>query len=159
MLKLNNKDAMRLKSLYEDVKIGPRGINSNFTTNTYMQRTWTILTLLIFTATFLHAQAPGPSYRQYAFNPYLFNAGFVGINNSIEASMAYRQQWANFKDSPVTAGVSLQLPASERVAIGFNMFTDRQVMVQNSNFIATFGYVVPIAKNQSLRFGLSGGIG
>ena len=159
MLKTKLKGAMRLKSLYEDVKVGTRGISSNLITHQIMKRFWTIFALLLFSVTFTYAQAPGPFYRQYAFNPYLFNAGFVGINNSIEASMAYRQQWANFKDSPVTAGVSLQLPVSDRVSIGLNMFTDRQVMVQNSNFIATFGYVVPIAKNQSLRFGLSGGVG
>ncbi len=150
---------MRLKSLYEDVKTEPRITHSDLTNNPVIKKIWKIFALLFFSAMLVQAQAPGPFYRQYAFNPYLFNAGFVGINNSIEASMAYRQQWSNFRDSPVTAGVSIQLPASDRVAIGLNMFTDRQVMVQNSNFIATFGYVVPIAKNQSLRFGLSGGVG
>ncbi|HYI78174.1 MAG TPA: PorP/SprF family type IX secretion system membrane protein [Chryseolinea sp.] len=150
---------MRLKKLYEGVDVAPTGINFYLTNNQIMRKIWTLFALLAFSASFVQAQAPGPFYRQYAFNPYLFNAGYVGINNTIEASMAYRQQWSNFKDSPVTAGVSLQLPASDRVAIGFNMFTDKQVMVHNSNFIATFGYVVPIAKNQSLRFGLSGGVG
>jgi type IX secretion system PorP/SprF family membrane protein len=159
MLKLNYKEAMGLKSLCDGVGTAPDEINFYLTNNQVMRKIWTFFALLLFLASSANAQAPGPFYRQFAFNPYLFNAGYVGINNSIEASMAYRQQWSNFKDSPVTAGVSLQLPASDRVAIGFNMFTDRQVMVNNSNFIATFGYVVPIAKNQSLRFGLSGGVG
>lgn len=73
--------------------------------------------------------------------------------------MVYRQQWTNFKDAPVTMGANLQFPASNRVAVGLNIFTDKQVLLRNSNFMATFGYVVPIAENQSLRFALSGGVG
>ncbi|HTF17144.1 MAG TPA: PorP/SprF family type IX secretion system membrane protein [Chryseolinea sp.] len=113
----------------------------------------------ILLTTVAQAQNPGPFYRQFNFNPYLFNPAYVGINNQIEASVAYRQQWANFKDSPVTAGASLQLPESDRVALGFNIMTDKQVLLQHSNFMATFGYVLPIARNQTIRFGLSGGVG
>lgn len=116
-----------------------------------------LATLLSITA--IMAQAPGPFYRQFSFNPYLFNPGYVAINNSLEASVSYRQQWTNFKDAPMTAGASFQMPTSARVSVGFNMFTDKSVLLSNSNFMATFGYIVPIAKNQSLRFGLSGGVG
>jgi type IX secretion system PorP/SprF family membrane protein len=113
----------------------------------------------VLLATVAQAQNPGPFYRQFNFNPYLFNPAYVGINNQIEANVSYRQQWANFKDAPVTAGASLQLPESDRVALGFNIMTDKQVLLQHSNFMATFGYVLPIARNQSIRFGLSGGVG
>jgi len=108
---------------------------------------------------FASAQAPGPFYRQFYFNPYLFNPAFVGINGTSEASFVHRQQWTNFKDAPVTTGASLQFPASERVALGLNIHTDKQVLLRNSNVMATFGYVVPIAEDQSLRFALSGGVG
>src|SRR6476469_155510 len=100
---------------------------------------------LVLLATVTQAQNPGPFYRQFNFNPYLFNPAYVGINNQIEASVAYRQQWTNFKDAPVTAGASLQLPQSDRVAIGFNIMPDKQVRLQHSDFMATFGYVLPIA--------------
>jgi type IX secretion system PorP/SprF family membrane protein len=108
---------------------------------------------------FASAQAPGPFYRQFYFNPYLFNPAFVGINGTSEASFVHRQQWTNFKDAPVTTGASLQFPTSERVALGLNIHTDKQVLLRNSNVMATFGYVVPIAEDQSLRFALSGGVG
>jgi type IX secretion system PorP/SprF family membrane protein len=125
-----------------------------------MKRTFTlsvILFLLCFSA--INGQTPGPFYRQYFVNPYLFNPAFVAINNTLEANLVYRQQWTNFKDAPVTAGFNVQLPANDRVALGFNVFTDKQVLLRNSNFMATFGYVVPLATNQSLRFGISGGVG
>ena len=108
---------------------------------------------------FASAQAPGPFYRQFYFNPYLFNPAYVGINGTAEANFVHRQQWTNFKDAPVTTGVSLQFPTTERVSLGFNIHTDKQVLLRNSNVMATFGYVVPIAEDQSLRFALSGGVG
>ncbi len=108
----------------------------------------------------LHAQTPGHRpYRQFYANPYLFNPAYVGINNQTELNLSYRQQWVGFKDAPVITGLNLQLPANNRVAIGFNLASDKQVLLRNSTFMATFGYVVPIAENQSLRFGLSGGVG
>lgn len=124
-----------------------------------ISRTTVLGIFIILLAAAAQAQNPGPFYRQFNFNPYLFNPAYVGISNQIEASVAYRQQWANFKDSPVTAGASIQLPESDRVAIGFNIMTDKQVLLQHSNFMATFGYVLPIARNQTIRFGLSGGVG
>src|SRR5688500_16265241 len=117
-----------------------------------------ILTLGLVIA--LKAQTPGHRpYRQFFANPYLFNPAYVGINNQAELNLSYRQQWVNFKDAPVVTGLNLQLPTNNRVALGFSLTSDKQVLLRNSTFMATFGYVVPIADNQSLRFGLSGGIG
>jgi type IX secretion system PorP/SprF family membrane protein len=117
-----------------------------------------ILTLGLVIA--LKAQTPGHRpYRQFLANPYLFNPAYVGINNQAELNLSYRQQWVNFKDAPVVTGLNLQLPTNNRVALGFSLTTDKQVLLRNSTFMATFGYLIPIADNQSLRFGLSGGVG
>jgi len=124
-----------------------------------MKRIFTLHILFLLSVTVLKAQAPGPFYRQYATNPYLFNPAFVAINNTLEANVVYRQQWTNFKDAPVTAGFNVQFPTNERVSVGLNVFTDKQVLMRNSNFMATFGYTVPLATNQALRFGISGGVG
>jgi type IX secretion system PorP/SprF family membrane protein len=117
-----------------------------------------ILSLLV-AVQLVSAQAPGPFYRQFYFNPYVFNPAYVGINQTSEANLVHRQQWTNFKDAPVTTGASLQFPTSDRVALGVNIYTDKQVLLRNTNMMATFGYVVPIAADQSLRFALSGGVG
>jgi len=125
-----------------------------------MKRVFTLcLVALILSAVASRAQVQGPFYRQFYFNPYVFNPAYVAINNDVEANISYRQQWTNFKDAPVTAGASLQFPMNERVALGFNLYSDKQILLRNTNFLATFGYVVPISKNQSLRFALSGGVG
>src|SRR5688500_7601832 len=117
------------------------------------------IAVLVFVG-LIQAQTPGHRpYRQFFANPYLFNPAYVGINNQAELNLSYRQQWVNFKDAPVVTGLNLQLPTNNRVALGFSLTSDKQVLLRNSTFMATFGYVVPIADNQSLRFGLSGGIG
>ena len=100
-----------------------------------MRRIFTIsLAALLCSTMMSKAQMPGPFYRQFYYNPYLFNPAYVAINNEVEANLSYRQQWTNFKDAPVTAGASLQFPASERVALGFNLYSDKQVLLRNSNF-------------------------
>ncbi len=122
-----------------------------------------LITLAIVTLGLVNvtlAQTPGHRpYRQFFANPYLFNPAFVGINNQTELNLAYRQQWVNFKDAPVVTGVNLQIPTNKRVALGFNLTTDKQVLLRNSTFMATFGYVIPISEIQTLRFGISGGVG
>jgi type IX secretion system PorP/SprF family membrane protein len=125
-----------------------------------MKRIFVLCTLLILTLVLeSNGQAPGPFYRQFYFNPYLFNPAFVAIDNSLEVNAVHRQQWTNFKDAPVTSGLSVQFPTNKRVALGLNIHSDKQVLLRNSNIMTTFGYIVPIAKNQSLRFALSGGVG
>jgi type IX secretion system PorP/SprF family membrane protein len=106
-----------------------------------------------------HSQSPGPFFRQFLPNPYLFNPAYVAINDQAEADLFYRKQWVNFKDAPVTSGFSLQYPTNGRVILGMNFVSDKQVLLKNSTFMGTFGYVVPISQNESLRFGISGGIG
>jgi len=125
-----------------------------------MRRIFVLCTLSILALVFeSNGQAPGPFYRQFYFNPYLFNPAFVAIDNSLEVNAVHRQQWTNFKDAPVTSGVSVQFPTNKRVALGLNIHSDKQVLLRNSNIMTTFGYIVPIAENQSLRFALSGGVG
>src|SRR6218665_196684 len=111
-----------------------------------------IVVIFVFVAfSISHAQSPGPYYRQFFFNPYVFNPAYVGINNQPEVNLIYRQQWVNFKDAPVTTGINIQVPTAGRVVLGANIFTEKQVLLRTSSFTATFGYVVPIDEKQTLR--------
>ncbi len=118
-----------------------------------------LLLILLLAASQANAQNSGPYFRQFFFNPFDFNPAYAAINNQGEVNLSYRIQWANFKDAPTTAAVNLQIPASERVALGLNVSTDEQVLMKTSSFMASFAYVVPLTMKQTLRFGLSGGIG
>ena len=101
-----------------------------------------------------------PTYRQSFFNPYLYNPALVGIRGEAELNLIYKKQAVGFDGAPVTTGVNLQFPTSEnRVVLGFSAIVDKQSLMRNTSILGTFGYIVPIDKKQSLRFGLSAGIG
>lgn len=123
-----------------------------------MKKTILFFVLVVFGTT-AYCQSPGPFFRQFSFNPYLFNPAYVAIHDRAEVNLAYRKQWVNFKDAPVTTGVSIQYPTLGRVALGLNITNDKQLLLNNNTFMGTFGYTVPISKTESLRFGLSAGVG
>jgi type IX secretion system PorP/SprF family membrane protein len=118
-----------------------------------------IIFLLVLFPLSLVAQNHGPLFKQFGFNPYPFNPAFAGINNQAELNLSYRKQWVNFQDAPATAGLNLQIPTSDRVVLGVNILSDKQVLLKNHSLLASFVYVLPITEDQTLRFGISGGIG
>ncbi|HYG19112.1 MAG TPA: PorP/SprF family type IX secretion system membrane protein [Ohtaekwangia sp.] len=116
------------------------------------------LVFAIVSVQYCAGQTPAP-FRQFFFNPYLFNPGYTGINGYSELYLVYRQQWVDFKDAPTTMGVNFQYPTKKRVSLGFSIVSDEVVALRNTSFTSTFAYAVPIAANQALRFGISGGVG
>lgn len=115
--------------------------------------------MLAGVSTHLHAQMETQVLRQFYSNPYLLNPGFIGSSDQLELNMFYKKQWIGIKEAPSMLGVSLQLPAGDRVAIGFNVTSDNQVILKNTSATGTFGYLVPLGKEHSLRFALSAGVG
>jgi type IX secretion system PorP/SprF family membrane protein len=113
-----------------------------------------ILSTMVYGQTYTHTS----TYRQFFYNPYLFNPAFVGINGT-EINLSYRQQWINFEDAPVMTGINYQHQSSGKVSFGFNLTSDKQVLLKKSSGLLTFGYTLPLGENHSLRFGLSGGVG
>lgn len=119
----------------------------------------TFIFLFLISSGLLKAQNNGPQYRQFFFNPYTFNPAYAGEQNRAEVGFLYRKQWANFQDAPGTAGLTLAIPVGQRVALGFNVMSDKQVLMKNSSFMTSFIYVVPLGYEQNLRFGISAGAG
>ncbi|HET9486884.1 MAG TPA: PorP/SprF family type IX secretion system membrane protein [Chryseosolibacter sp.] len=118
-----------------------------------------LIFLFVIISGLVNAQNNGPFNRQFFFNPFTFNPAYGGIANQSELGLVYRKQWVNFQDAPTTAGLTLQLPASQRVVLGLSILSDKQVLMKNNSFMTSFIYVVPLGFQQSLRFGLSGGVG
>ncbi len=116
----------------------------------------TFLFLVFYTVSFGQSASP---FRQFYFNPYLSNPAFTGINGSPEVYLVYRKQWLNIKDAPTTMGVSFQYPTKKKVMLGLNIVTDEVVALRNTSVLATFVYALPLTPTQTLRFGLSGGVG
>src|SRR6478736_9327491 len=117
-----------------------------------------LTSLFSFSLLLCFGQNP-PVFRQFYFNPYLFNPAYAGISGYTEVYLTHRQQWVNFNDAPVISGFNIQYPTYKRVSFGFNFLTQEVVALRNSTAMLTFAYGIPIASNQSLRFGISGGVG
>jgi type IX secretion system PorP/SprF family membrane protein len=111
---------------------------------------------------FLSLQVAGqnaPAFRQFYFNPYLFNAAYVGIDGYSEVFVYHRQQWLDFNNSPSASGFNLQYPTQNRTAFGFSFTNQEVVALQNSSVKFTFAYRLPISASHYFSFGISGGLG
>lgn len=97
-------------------------------------------------------------FRQFYFNPFLFNPAYAGVSGHTEVALAHRQQWLGFEDSPVVSGFSFQDPLKKRVSIGFNVSTQKSIALRHTSVLAAVAYAIPINENQSLRFAFSGGM-
>ncbi|MEO7990610.1 MAG: PorP/SprF family type IX secretion system membrane protein [Chryseolinea sp.] len=111
-----------------------------------------------FIAAVCFGQSASP-FRQFYFNPYLSNPAYAGINGSTELYVSYRRQWININDAPTTMGISFQYPTKKRVSLGLNIISDEVVALRNTSVLGTFAYALPLTSTQTLRFGLSGGVG
>jgi len=118
-----------------------------------------LLTLLLSLSILSCFGQSASPFRQFFFNPYLFNPAYTGISGAPDLYLVYRKQWMNVNDAPTTMGVNFQYPTKKRVALGFSVISDEVVALRNTSVMGTFAYVLPIADAQTLRFGLSGGVG
>lgn len=117
-------------------------------------------TILLFSSLSIASLAQNtPSFRQFYFNPVTFNPAYAGASGQAELFVAMRKQWLNFKDAPTYTGINFLYPTSGRVSFSLNVYEQEVVALRNSSAMATFAYRIPIAENQSLFFGLSGGVG
>jgi len=97
-------------------------------------------------------------YNQYQFDPFLLNPAYITQSGYSELNVLYRIQWAGIDDAPRTAGVNFQYAASPRVSLGISLINQDVVLLTSTSALATFGYKVPLSRNQFLSFGISAGL-
>ena len=119
-----------------------------------------ILLRWVFLVTSFSAGAQNmPTFRQFYFNPYLFNPSYAGIEGYSELFVYHRQQWINFNNAPSASGFNLQYAGKNRTGWGFTFTTQEVVALRNTSGTLTFAYRVPFSYRHYLSFGISGGIG
>ncbi len=117
---------------------------------------------LIFIALFLltskaHAQQD-PLYAQYINNPFIINPAYAGFNNSLNASVGYRQQWSGL-DGPKTFNFSADISAlSNRGGAGLLVIADRIGATSRNEVMIASAYRIPLSPDLRLSFGLQGGV-
>jgi type IX secretion system PorP/SprF family membrane protein len=116
-----------------------------------------IFTLSLISLCILSSGQELPVYNQYVFDPYLINPSYIGQSGYSEVNLVYRTQWTGIEDAPTTIGANFQYVANPRVSLGINVYNQEVVMLSTTSAMATFGYRVPINRNNIISFGLSVG--
>lgn len=101
-------------------------------------------------------------YNQYYLQPVLINPAFTGESGVSSIFLNHRVQWSGIEDAPTTTTAIIQLPVTERIALGFEFYNDRHSSVLSTNEVKINGaYTLYFDHNgrNFLTFGLSLGVG
>jgi type IX secretion system PorP/SprF family membrane protein len=98
-----------------------------------------------------------PLYAQYLTNPMIFNPAYAGLNNSFNAAVSYRNQWAGFEGAPSTVNFNAHSSfVNNKVGAGLMVINDRAGLLKNNEVEFLGSYKLNFAK-YSLSFGMQFG--
>jgi type IX secretion system PorP/SprF family membrane protein len=100
-----------------------------------------------------------PHSSNYYSNPFFYNPASIAESGKNEVNLFYRKQWVGFNDAPTTQGFNLQLPLPKNLFIGIHFIHDRSVLLKSSTFEAGIGYMVQFDAKNSIKFGITTGLG
>ena len=97
-------------------------------------------------------------FTHYMFDNLSFNPGYAGLNQSICATMLFRQQWSGFNGSPKTGLINVHAPIQLlRGGIGLTYLNDQLGFEKNNIARLSYSYHQSIGIG-TLGIGLSAGI-
>lgn len=116
-----------------------------------------LLFLLVVLAARTAAQQV-PQYSMYAFNQYAFNPAYAGMENTLVATAAYRQQWSGLKGAPVTQHLNAHLPIFA-ISSGVGVRIQNSVIGAHRSTLAllSYSYQWQVARKTIVSFGVSAG--
>jgi type IX secretion system PorP/SprF family membrane protein len=98
------------------------------------------------------------SFTQFYMNPYAVNPSYAGTDGRSALFLTYRKQWAGIDDAPTLMNLSYHTPFKSNANFGLNINSDTRGVLATNSVMMTVGYTLPIAKDQYIRFGVSGGV-
>lgn len=117
--------------------------------------------LLVLTGSILFQFANAqqdPIYSQYINNPMTINPAYAGLNNRLNASVSYRNQWTGFDGNPTTFNFNSHLSLLDnKIGAGLLVMQDQIGNTKNTEVEAAFSYKLPIDDNNTLSFGMQAG--
>lgn len=112
-----------------------------------------IITMMVSNALTTSAQL-NPMKAQYFQNPYLVNPAMAGVDGNA-VFVSYANQWNKISGSPVLLALSASGMVTDKVALGFNLQSDRAGLLKKTQALGTFAYRLELDEEKSIRFGLS----
>lgn len=118
-----------------------------------------LLTLISGLSLHISQAQQDPIYAQYINNPMTINPAYAGLNNRLNASISYRNQWGGFEGNPTTFNFNSHVSLIDnKVGAGLLVLQDQIGNTKNTEVQAAFSYKLPIDDNNTLSFGMQTGI-
>ncbi len=101
-----------------------------------------------------------PQFTHYMYNMSVMNPAYATDNAGvINVGGLYRTQWVGAVGAPKTVTAFVHSPIAKRIEMGVSIVSDEiGDVVKENNLYADFAYVIPLAGNNKLSFGLKGGV-
>jgi type IX secretion system PorP/SprF family membrane protein len=100
-----------------------------------------------------------PLYSQYYINPFVYNPSFTGISGKTSAYFIAHNQWSGFANAPVTYALTFDTPVQrDKIGLGFTLSSDRAGYLTRNEAMLSMSYRARITGDQSVIFGLAGGL-
>jgi type IX secretion system PorP/SprF family membrane protein len=98
-----------------------------------------------------------PQFTQYMFNETFINPAYVGSQESISATLLYRNQWVGIEGAPKTQTFSIHAPVKNRhVGLGISVMNEEIGISHQLSVYGYFAYRI-LYPHSALSFGLGGG--
>jgi type IX secretion system PorP/SprF family membrane protein len=99
-----------------------------------------------------------PVYSSYYINPYLYNPAEAATEYTY-IFLNHRQQWMGIEGSPqLTTLNAHSLLNNSHAAIGGKISSYKRGILTSTDILLSYAYGISISKNNTLYFGLSGGV-
>jgi type IX secretion system PorP/SprF family membrane protein len=121
-----------------------------------MKKILSVLTLILIAGSAFAQQ--DPLYAQYINNPMVINPAYAGLNNNLNASISYRNQWGGFEGNPATINFNSHISLLEnKIGAGLLLVQDQIGNSKNTEFQGAFAYKLPVSDETTLSFGMQAG--
>lgn len=117
-----------------------------------------LLAVLIVSACGLLQAQQIPVMSTYAFNRFLVNPAFTGIDNEYRAFGFFRSQWGNMPGRPVTGGATLEGSFwKDQIGTGLEFVNDKIGIFNRSMVALSYAQKIHFAKDHQIAIGVQGG--
>jgi len=120
----------------------------------------TLILLLVLSFWCLKASAQNdPSFSQYMFNEKIFNPASMQLTNTLDFSLAVRQQWVGFENAPLTQAFNISTYLQDIYGgVGLNIVNDKLGFENFLRVRVNYAFPVQVGVFSHLVFGVGAGI-
>lgn len=106
----------------------------------------------------LYAQL-NPFASSYYQNRYVNNPAYAGLNETLDISGAYKQQFSSIPGAPQMQNVTIENGFDNKNGVGLKFYNDKAGVLRHTTFSLTYAFHLNLDNTEKrLSFGLSGGI-